>query len=205
MSQADPKSAAPDELAALIADQQADDRRRRLPSGRRVVRECDLPGPRDPETGRQRRRANLDHFAPRNGVPQTRWRGRSRKVALQDDSGAWHDTEATGRRRHFPVLLEGCHGAFVAVIHDATAAGLVECYVCGDHPRSEGHYCLHCDRCGLDALAAAGKVEFHGLKPDTALNPCAEEYDHERREQARKAQERRLAGRNGKVRGGLGR
>lgn len=195
MSQTDQKSAAEGELARLIAEQDRDDRRRRLPGDRRVVRECDWPG---------RRPLDLDRIEPARGHAPAKWRGRARRVAVRDDLGRWHDTEAAGRRLAFPVLILGRQPGWERVVHDAVIAGDCECPACGDLPLSEWRYCCYCDRSGLDELVAAGKVELYGLKPDTVLNPIAEAYDRERREQSRKAQERRLQ-RRGEVKGGLGR
>ena len=165
------------ELAQLIAEQARDDATDRLPRDRRVTREADLDAGRDPRTG-WRRRADLRRFDDASlsrDRPATKWHGRGRKVAIRDDTGAWHDTERAGRHVGFWVLLIGVH-PWEAAIHDAVLDGRCDCPVCSGRIRSRGHYCTYCDRCGLDDLVEQGKLELWGLKPDTVLNPIASTY-----------------------------
>lgn len=70
---------------------------------------------------------------------------------VSDADGAW-------------VYLEGCE-PWEALIHDATMEGRCACPVCKEHPKRR-HYCLHCDRTGLD-----GRATFPGLSVDAAPDP----------------------------------
>lgn len=199
------------ELERLITQQAADDARRSLRPevrrGVRVIREADL-APKDQDRA-DLGKADLNRHRDRGRSP-SKYRGRARRVAIRSDSGQWVDTEASGSRAPVWVLIEGC-APWEAIVQAAVNEEQCVCPACRDQvatpPRPGqaprlGHYCLYCDRCGLDPLVEQGKAQLYGVKPDTVLNPCAEDYDREKREAQRKIKEQQLARR--KIRGGLG-
>lgn len=67
------------------------------------------------------------------------------------------------------TYLYGCE-AWEGWLHDATREERCICPVCRDHPKPT-HYCLHCDRTGLD-----GKTNFPGEPIGSRIN---EEYHAE--------------------------
>lgn len=171
-----------DELRRLIAEQADDDRADRLPADRRILRECDL------DAQARRRSGGRARFDLRDCEPARRraskFRGRSRRVAIRDDAGRWHDTSVSGVRPSLWVLIEGC-APWEGAVQAAVDRGLCECPACHDladkppgpgRPSRAGHICLYCNAAGLDPLVASGKLELWGVAVDSVLNPIASQY-----------------------------